>query len=141
MDLVLYDGVCGLCNRSVRFLLDRDRHDRFRYAALQRPLAAQVLAKYGYDPSDLDTFYAVVDYQTPRERVLRRGRAALFVLRRIGGAWGAAAVVAGILPTFALDVGYRFIAKRRYRWFGKLDACPLPRPGDAAKFLDGSATA
>lgn len=137
MDLVLYDGVCGLCNRSVRFLLDRDRKDVFRFAALQGALAKQALAKYGKDPTDLDTVYVVVDYGLPTERILSRARAWLFCLRRLGAPWSWLWAWA-ILPDFLLNVGYNLVARTRYRIFGKLDACPVPSPGDAAKFLDGS---
>src|ERR1051325_2698185 len=59
--IVLYDGVCGLCNRAVQFLLKRDRHDRFRFAALQSDFAASLLQRHGIDPTKLDTVYAVVN--------------------------------------------------------------------------------
>jgi len=137
VELVLYDGVCGLCNRTVRYILDRDRTDRFRYGSLQGPLAARTLAKYGKDPKDLDTFYLLLDYGTDRERMLCRGRAALKVLTLLGG-WRVLLGVFAILPDSLLDVAYRFVARNRYRWFGRLDACRLPNEGDAAKFLDGS---
>lgn len=138
MHLLLYDGVCGLCNRLVRFVLDRDRRDVFRFAALQSPMAASLLKKYGKDPADLDTFYVVIDHGTPKERILARGRAGIFVLRTLGGLWTPAAALAAF-PDLLLDFGYDTIAKRRYRWFGKLDACPMPKPGDEAKFLDQAA--
>ena len=138
MHLLLYDGVCGLCNRLVRFVLDRDRRGQFRFAALQSAMSKDLLKKYGRDPSDLDTFYAILDYGLPTERILRKGRAGIFVLRRLGGIWSPA-VLASPLPDVLLDFVYDNIANRRYRWFGKLDACPLPKPGDAARFLDASA--
>ena len=132
---MLYDGVCGLCNRSVRYILDRDRTDRFRYASLQSPLASTVLAKYRKDPKDLDTFYLIENYGAASEKMLCRGRAALHVLVKLGGVrvlWAPFLV----FPDVVLDVVYKYVARNRYRWFGKLDACPLPNPGDAEKFLD-----
>jgi predicted DCC family thiol-disulfide oxidoreductase YuxK len=135
--LLLYDGVCGLCNRLVRFVLDRDRANVFRFAALQSPVATAVLEKYGRDPKDVDTFYAIIDYGLPGERLLARGRAALFVLRTIRGGWQLTRPF-GLFPTFVLDGVYDYIARHRYGWFGKLDACPIPQPGDADKFLDGT---
>ena len=138
MHLLLYDGVCGLCNRLVRFVLDRDRRGQFRFAALQSAMSKDLLKKYGRDPSDLDTFYAILDYGLPTERILRKGRAGIFVLRRLGGIWSPA-VLASPLPDVLLDFVYDNIANRRYRWFGKLDACPMPKPGDAEKFLDQAA--
>ena len=134
MHLLLYDGVCGLCNRLVRFVLDRDRKGEFRFASLQSAMSKELLRKYGRDPDDLDTFYAILDKGLPTERILRKGRAGIFVLRRLGGIWSPA-VLATPLPDFLLDLVYDNIASRRYRWFGKLDTCPMPRPGDAAKFL------
>ena len=136
--LVLYDGVCGLCNRSVRFLLDRDRRDVFRFAALQGALAKQTLAKYGANAEDLDTVYVVVDYGLPGERILSRARAWLYCLRLLGAPWSWIAAWYGWLPDFVLNIAYDLVARGRYRIFGKYDTCPLPSPGEAAKFLDGS---
>ncbi len=133
--LLLYDGVCGLCSRLVQFVLRRDRRDRFRFAALQSPLAEAILTRHGRDPRDLDTVYVVVDHGTEAERVLWKGRAVAFVLTELGGLW-AFAHVAKLVPTFVLDGLYTFVAKRRYGWFGKLDACPVPAPKDRVKFLD-----
>lgn len=132
--LILYDGVCGLCNRLNRFVLARDREDRFRFAPLQGRVAREVLAKHGKDPTDLDTFYLVADWRSPGERLLWRGRAALRVLRELGGIWGVARVF-GLLPTVLLDLGYRIVARSRYRIFGRYDVCPIPRPEHLAKFL------
>lgn len=133
--LLLYDGVCGLCNRLTQFLLRRDRQDRLRFAALQSPLAESVLATYGRDPTDLDTVYVLADYQAPSQRLLWRGRAILFALAQLGGGWRAVALLKP-LPTWLLDALYRWIAKSRYRWFGRLDACLVPTAADRAKFLD-----
>jgi predicted DCC family thiol-disulfide oxidoreductase YuxK len=138
MDLLLYDGVCGLCNRLVRFVLDRDPKGRFRFASLQSPLAAELLARYHYDPADLDTFYAVIDFRTPAERVLKKGKAAVYVGSHLKGLWPLTGV-GRVVPRFLLDLGYDFVAHRRYGWFGKLDACPMPKPGDAERFFDQAA--
>lgn len=135
MDLILYDGVCGLCNRLNRFVLARDRADRFRFAALQGELARRALVRYGRDPSDLDTFYVLVRRGEPDERLLERGRGIVHVLGSLGGPWVLARAL-GFLPRFLLDALYGFVAKRRYRWFGRFEACPLPDPRHRAKFLD-----
>ena len=132
--LLLFDGRCGLCNRLVRFVLRRDRHDRFVFAPLQSELATDLLARHGRDSRDLDTFCAVVRRGEPGERVLVKGRAGLFVLRRLGGLWPLTAVL-GLLPTALLDVVYDWIARNRIRWFGATDACLVPAPRDRAKFL------
>jgi len=133
--ILLYDGVCGLCNHSVQFVLKRDRRGLFRFAPLQGAFAAGVLARHGKDPARLDTVYVVLDPGLPTERLLSKARAALFVLRTLGGIWGASRVV-GILPDGLLNVGYDLVARSRYRLFGKLDACPLPDPAVRARFLD-----
>ncbi|MBI4617992.1 MAG: DUF393 domain-containing protein [Planctomycetes bacterium] len=138
--LILYDGVCGLCNRLNRFVLARDRTDGFRFAPLQGKVAGDVLAKYAKDPADLDTFYLVTGWGSSGERLLWRGRAALQVLRELGGIWGASRVL-GLLPTVLLDLGYRIVARSRYRLFGRHAVCPVPSPEHRAKFLlDGAPT-
>jgi predicted DCC family thiol-disulfide oxidoreductase YuxK len=132
--LLLYDGVCGLCDRLNRFVLKRDRKDRFRFAPLQSGVGRDWVARFGGNPDELSTFRVVVEYEGEAPRMLSRGRAGLFVLRELGGVWGASRVF-GILPTRLLDWGYERIAKNRYRLFGRHDACPLPRPEHRAKFL------
>ena len=88
-----------------------------------------------YDPTDLDTFYLVLDHGLPSERVLQKSRAALAVLRAIGGPWLFTQALR-VFPDALLELGYDFIARRRYRWFGRYDSCPLPDPRTRAKFLD-----
>src|SRR5262245_21832741 len=86
-NLILYDGVCGLCNRLVRFALQRDRHDQFRFATLQSQLAGEVRRRYGKDSSDLDTFYLIVNHGQLTERLISKGRGILLMLRILGGVW------------------------------------------------------
>lgn len=133
--LVLYDGVCGLCNRTVQFILRRDRQDRFRYAPLQGPFAHEILARHGIDAGDLNTIYLVYDVGKPTERLLSRSRAVLHILKVLGGFWRLVAGF-GVLPTSVLDAIYRWVSRRRYRWFGQYDRCPIPRPDERRKFID-----
>lgn len=132
---MLYDGVCGLCNRLVQFLLKRDRHDRFRFASLQSDFTAAVLRRHGLDPKDLDTVYVVEQYPQPTERLLARSDAVLFMLAQLGGVWGMA-VVGRIIPRALRDLAYQLVARNRYRVFGKHESCLLPDPQHRAKFLD-----
>lgn len=132
--LVLYDGVCGLCNAVVRFLLARDRRDRFRFASLQGDLARALVIAHGGDPDELSTFYLIQRPGQPGERVWRRGRAGLLALVSLGGAWSLFHALR-ILPTALLDAGYGVLAERRYRLGGKLDACPVPAPEHRGKFV------
>ena len=134
--IVLYDGVCGLCNRFVRFILRRDRAGVFHFGSLQSPLAARILARHGADPGDLDTVYVVVRCHTPEESLLPRSDAVIFVLTQLGGGWRAAAFMFGLLPRAARDFIYNFIALRRYRLFGRSDTCILPAPETRDRFLD-----
>jgi len=132
--IVLYDGVCGLCNRLVSFLLRHDRRDQFRFAPLQSELAQMLLRRYGLDPNDFDTVVVLADFGQPAERALTRSQAALWAVSRLGGIWKLFAI-AKLAPLSVREGVYRFIARRRYRIFGKYEQCPLPRPEDRGKFL------
>lgn len=133
---MFYDGVCGLCDRFIRFLLRRDPAGRIRFAPLQGTLAQRVLVPRGLNPSDLDTMYAVADWQLPSEHVLARSRAMLHVVQQLQGIWPALARTARLIPAPVADAIYRAIARTRYRTFGRFDACPFPPPEWRARFLD-----
>jgi predicted DCC family thiol-disulfide oxidoreductase YuxK len=134
--VVFYDGVCGLCNRFVHFLLRRDRSARLRFATLQGALARETLGGNGYDPSDLDTVYVVADWNAPGARVLARSRAVLHALAQLGGAWPMIAATGRLVPRPIADALYRSVARKRYRLFGRLDTCPIPAPAWRDRFLD-----
>ena len=134
--IVFYDGVCGLCNRLVQFLLKRDRHDRLRFASLQSDFASRVLGRHGIDPKDLDTVHVVEHYQQSNERVLDRSDAILRASRELGGMWALGARLGSMVPRPVRDLFYRFVANNRYRVFGKYETCMLPEPKHRAKFLD-----
>ena len=133
--IVLYDGVCGLCNRAVQFLLKRDRHDRFQFASLQSDVAARVLQRHGMDAKSLDTVYAVLNYGEPNETLLAKGDAFLFFAKVIGGIWSVAQV-GRIIPRPIRNWLYDFIARHRYQVFGKSESCMLPDPKQRHKFLE-----
>lgn len=136
MTLVFYDGVCGLCGRFVQFLLARDPAGRIRFAPLQGDLARRELTPLGHDPADLDSVFVIADWQTPGQHVLARSRAVRYAVSRLGGPWGVAAGAARLVPPALADAVYRIIARRRYRLFGRFDACPLPPPEWRSRFLD-----
>jgi predicted DCC family thiol-disulfide oxidoreductase YuxK len=135
--IILYDGVCGLCNGLVAFAWKRDRQRRFRFALLQGAPARSILARHRRDATALDTLIVVVDPGAPAERLLDRSTAGLWVLAGLGGGWRVVATLLGWLPRPLLDLGYRTIARNRYRLFGRLDACPVPGPGHRERFIDG----
>ena len=134
--IILYDGVCGLCNRLVQFLLKHDKRGRLRFASLQSDFAEKVLRRHGIDPRDLDTLHVVENYDQPDERVLQRSDAVLRAGRELGGFWGVSSSVAKVIPRPLRDLGYRFVATNRYRVFGKYDTCMLPDPSQRSRFLD-----
>jgi predicted DCC family thiol-disulfide oxidoreductase YuxK len=135
-DIILYDGVCGLCNGFVAFVWPRDRARRFRFAPLQGATARSILARHGRDATALDTVIVVLDPDTPAERLLDRAAAGLHVLAGLGGRWAVVARLLGWLPGPLLDLAYRMLATNRYRLFGRLDACPVPGPEQRERFIE-----
>jgi predicted DCC family thiol-disulfide oxidoreductase YuxK len=139
--IILYDGVCGLCNRLNQFVLRRDREGIFRFAWLQSPLAARILAQHGANPQDLDTVYVVLNHDLtkeaqPDELLLPRSDSVIFVLKRLGGIWKVLGLFVQLLPRRLRDWGYRIVARNRYRVFGRLETCMLPSARDRSKFID-----
>ena len=132
--LILYDGVCALCNGVVRFLLRRDRADRFRFAALQSELGRRLVRERGGDPDALSTLWLIERPGGPDERVFTRGRAGAIALAAGGGPWRLLAALR-LLPDFILNAGYGLVARLRYRLAGRLDACPVPPAEHRHRFL------
>ena len=128
--ILFFDGVCGLCDRLVQFVLRRDRRARFRFAALQSDVATQTLGHFGKNPDDLDTVYVLAE----DGRLLAKSRAIFFVLRALGLPWSLVAVFA-VLPAALTDWFYDRVAHNRYRLFGKRDSCRLPSADERARFL------
>jgi predicted DCC family thiol-disulfide oxidoreductase YuxK len=133
--IVLYDGVCGLCNRGVQFLLKRDRHDYLRYASLQSDFAAGLLKRHHVDVLELDTVYVVLEHRQANETLLARADAVAYLMRVIGGVWNVVRLVK-LLPKWAQDRIYDLVARYRYRFFGKYETCPLPEERHRRRFLD-----
>jgi predicted DCC family thiol-disulfide oxidoreductase YuxK len=129
--VVLFDGVCNLCNGAVRFIVQRDRAGRFRFASLQSPAAAALLAPHGVDPAALGTVLLVED-----GRVLSRSAAALRIARGLGGAWPLLSLFRGV-PRPLRDGVYDYVARNRYRWFGRRETCMIPTPELRSRFLPG----
>lgn len=133
--IVFYDGVCGLCNRLVQFLLKRDQHNRLRFAALQSKFATDLLARHGASADDLDTMYVVIDHGQPGERLLSRSDAMLHLLPKLGGIWKVSAI-GRMVPKPLRNLLYNLVARNRYRIFGKHESCMLPEPKHRQKFLE-----
>jgi predicted DCC family thiol-disulfide oxidoreductase YuxK len=133
--LVLYDGVCGLCNGLVHFLLEHDRRSLFTFASLQSAAGKRTVERFGGNPEELTSFLVVADYRTTRAQLFSRSRAALFVAGGLGWPWRAALVFRA-LPTAILDRGYDVVARHRYRVFGRYEQCLIPRPEVRNRFIE-----
>jgi len=132
--VVLFDGVCNLCNGSVLFVIDRDPTGYFRFAPLQsdearRLLAARAGAGEGVAGPDLSSVVLIEG-----GRVYTRSTAALRVARRLSGAWPLLYAFTAV-PRVVRDAVYDWVARNRYRWFGREDACRVPTPDLRARFL------
>ena len=128
--ILFFDGVCNLCNGSVKFILQNDRRGELRFASLQSDVAEELLPPFGIDPDDLNS---VVLYENGR--VYTKSNAVLRTFRLMGGAWAWLAKL-GIVPHELRDLVYGVISEHRYAWFGHREACMLPRPEWEDRFLD-----
>lgn len=127
--IILFDGVCNFCNFWVNFLIDRDKKDKFRFAALQSEKGQELLKKYNLKTEDFDTF-VVID----RDKTFIKSTASLIVAKDLGGFWKLLYVFI-IIPRPLRDFVYSLIAKNRYSLFGKKDTCRIPTPEERRKFL------
>lgn len=132
--LVLYDGVCGLCDRTVQILLRLDRRGVLRFAPLQGETARSILARTG-DPHPGDTIVFVAAPDAVAPSLASRSSAVLAILRRLGVGWRLLATLGALVPRPLRDAVYDAIAARRYRWFGRRDSCRLPTAAERARFL------
>ena len=127
--VLLFDGVCNLCNASVQWVLIHDRRGQFRFAALQSALGREILERHGIDSRHFDTVVLA-----DADRIFLRSDAPLEIVRRIGGFWRLLYFFK-IVPRPIRDAIYNFVARNRYRWFGREEACMLPRPEWKERFL------
>jgi len=134
--IILYDGVCGFCNRMVQFVLKRDSRDRFRFATAQSQFARALMQKHGINPVPLKSLVLVLDYGLPTERAQQSSTASISIFKELSCFWRWLANLYVLVPRPIRDWTYDFIARHRYRIFGKYDSCPLPNPAHRNKFLD-----
>lgn len=128
--VVLFDGVCNLCNRSVQFIIRRDKKDQFRFAALQGKTGQAILARHGLPADSFNSFILAEG-----DKIYTRSTGALRMLKKLGGGWS---ILYGfiIVPRFIRDWVYDQVARNRYRWFGRQESCMIPTPDLRKKFLD-----
>lgn len=135
--ILLYDGSCGLCARSVQFVLQHERAShRLRFATLQGTHGARALAAQPQLAGVDSVIWIEPTANGGAPRVLVRSEAVLAVLRHLGGPWRALAAVGRLVPRISRDALYRIVARYRYRVFGREQACLLPTPEQRARFLD-----
>ncbi|GER59443.1 thiol-disulfide oxidoreductase DCC family protein [Patiriisocius marinus] len=127
--ILLFDGVCNLCNSAVNFVIKLDNKDVFRFTALQEEPGKSYLTKYNIDPKNIDSIVLIEN-----GKAYVKSSAALRTAKYLGGAWPLLYVFI-IVPAFIRDVVYDYIAKNRYKWYGKKDSCMIPTPELKAKFL------
>ena len=132
--IIVFDGVCALCNGWVDFLLRRDRTARYRFAAMQSAAGRRLLSTHGLDPDDPASFLLVEYSPDAPPRLSTDTDAIRRVLVGLGGGWRIAHVL-GWLPRRLRDAGYRTIARHRYRLFGQHAACALPPVEQRHRFL------
>jgi len=128
--IILFDGVCNLCNRIVQFIIKRDKKDQFRFASLQGETGQKILKKFGLSGNAFNSFILLED-----NTIYTRSTAALRVAKKLGSGWPLLYAFT-VVPLFLRNAVYNWVAGNRYKWFGKKDACWLPTPALKARFLD-----
>lgn len=127
--IILFDGVCNLCNSSVNFIIDRDKKNIFKFAALQSEAGQKILDKSGMNKNDFDSVVLVDE-----NKIYSKSTAALKIVKEFPSLWKTLYVFI-IIPSPVRNFIYDLIAKNRYRWFGKKDSCRMPSPELKNKFI------
>ena len=144
LTLVLFDGVCVMCNRTIRVLMRNDPAGRLRFTPIEGALGQAMLGRHpelavGHggtsDRTSLDSVVVMVDVWTPGERVYLRSEAAIRAMRQLRRPWPLAARLLGWVPRFVRDAGYKVVARLRYPVFGKLPRCPVPTEAERGRIL------
>jgi predicted DCC family thiol-disulfide oxidoreductase YuxK len=128
--IILFDGVCNFCNAGVNFIIRQDKKKIFRFAALQSKAGQQLAEQYHLPKNDFDSFILI-----DKEKAYNRSSAGLKVFTKLPRHWKWTQLF-WIVPKFMRDGVYDFIARNRYKWFGKKDQCMLPTPEIRNRFLD-----
>ncbi|MCP4522508.1 MAG: thiol-disulfide oxidoreductase DCC family protein [Cytophagales bacterium] len=127
--ILLFDGVCNLCNRSVQFIIERDKKEKFIFASLQSDKGQELLKKFGLPTQNFDSFVLIEE-----DKFYQKSTASLRVFSEFGGLWVLLKVLL-IIPAFIRNPFYSIIANNRYKWFGKQESCWLPTPELQKRFF------
>jgi len=128
--IIIFDGVCNLCNASVNFVIKKDRKNIFRFTTLQSSAGQKLLEQFQFSPLKTDSFVLI-----DRGKAYEKSSAALRVLHHLPWHWKILSIFR-IIPKFLRNFIYDFIAKNRYAWFGRKEECMIPSPSLKAKFLE-----
>lgn len=128
--VILFDGVCNLCNSSVQFIIKRDRKRIFRYASLQSEFGKKIIERFKLADKNIDS---IILFENNSIKI--KSTAVLQVLKRTGGIYSILYVFI-IVPESIRNGIYDFIARNRYRWFGKRETCMIPTPELKKRFID-----
>ncbi len=129
--IILFDGVCNLCNNAVNFIIERDKNDVFRFASLQSEIGQKLTRERGINPEEMDSIILI----EPGIAYYKKSTAALEISKDLSGAYSLLRHFS-FLPEGFRDGIYSIIARNRYSWFGKKDACMIPTPELKARFLE-----
>ena len=127
--IILFDGICNLCDGAVKFVIKHDPENQFLFASLQSEAGQRLLKQYKLPVENFNSFILIQD-----EKVYSKSTGALKVARQIKGVWSWLYIFI-IIPSFIRDAVYAWIAQNRYKWFGKKEACMIPTPELKARFL------
>ncbi|MCB9639334.1 MAG: thiol-disulfide oxidoreductase DCC family protein [Myxococcales bacterium] len=127
--IVLFDGVCNLCNASVQFIIDREPAGYFVFTSLQSQLGQELCGVFGIEAGKLDSIVLL-----EKQKAFQRSTAALRIARKLTFPWFLLSVFF-VIPRFLRDPVYNFIGRNRYRWFGKEEVCRIPTPELKQRFL------
>lgn len=129
-NIILFDGICNLCNSAIQYVIKKDKNDVFRFVALQSELGQKITNHIGVDTSKIDS---IILYE-PGIAYYYKAQAAFRIISKLGGAVSFYSLL-DILPNGINNKIYDYIAKNRYKWYGKKDQCMIPTPDLLAKFL------
>jgi predicted DCC family thiol-disulfide oxidoreductase YuxK len=131
--ILLYDGVCGLCNGAVRFILKHDKRKTIRFASLQSEFSRTILERHP-QLKEIDSLVLLESADTPEENFFVQSAGVVKIAEYLGGVWAIGSLFR-IFPKSFLDTVYDSIARHRYSLFGRYDDCPLPSPETRSRFL------
>ncbi|WP_370392544.1 thiol-disulfide oxidoreductase DCC family protein [uncultured Winogradskyella sp.] len=129
--LILFDGVCNLCNSSVLFVIKRDKNNTFLFAPLQSDIGEEIMKSFNIDSNQVDS---ILLYDPKHKRLRIKSSAALYIAKKLGFPINLL-VIFLIVPNFIRNWVYDYVAKNRYKWYGKREACMIPTPELQAKFI------